>query len=120
MSHKTHAQSATRKRAAHPDFVHTFSIGALQDRVPLCFPVPEDVPPSPKRRYRSAYRYLGYEDLLDPTSLASLTCFQVALRLFDFSPSYNMFVRMWYSRDTDRAPSAGQVGSSRPPCCTAR
>jgi hypothetical protein len=34
--------------------------------------------------------------------------------------SYNIFVRMEYSRDTDQAPSAGQVGSSVSPCCTVR
>ena len=27
---------------------------------------------------------------------------------------------VWYSRDNDRAFRAGHVGSSAPPCCTAR
>ena len=96
MSNETGAQNADRRRAAHLDFVPTFSVWALQDRVPLCFPVPEDVPPSPKRRYRSAYRYLGDDDLLDPTLLAPLTCFQVALRLVDFSPLRNHLAQCYY------------------------
>ncbi|MBS1252248.1 MAG: hypothetical protein MAG451_01286 [Anaerolineales bacterium] len=45
--------TATQKRAAHPDFVLTFSVEALGDRLPFPFPVPQDVPPSPKRHYRS-------------------------------------------------------------------
>jgi hypothetical protein len=32
----------------------------LQERLPLRFPVPANVRPSPKRRYRSEYHYLGY------------------------------------------------------------
>jgi hypothetical protein len=58
---------ASRKRAAHPDFVPTFSLGALRERLPFRFPVPAGVLPSPKGRYRSEYRYLGYEDLARPT-----------------------------------------------------
>lgn len=86
MNCETAAQSAARKRAQHPDFVPTFSVQALQDRLPLLFPVPEGVLPSPKEHYRSAYCYLGYDDLLDPTVLAQLTEFEVALRLIDLAP----------------------------------
>jgi len=86
MSNETRAPSAARKRAEHPDFVRTFSVQAVQDRLPLPFPVPQEVSPSPKHRYRSAYRYLGYDDLLDLTLLAPLTDFEVALRLIDLSP----------------------------------
>jgi len=86
MSNETRTQSAARKRAQHPDFVDTFSVSALQDRLPLRFPVPEDVLPSAKRYYRSQYHYLGYDDLLDPTLLASLTDLEVALRLVDLAP----------------------------------
>jgi len=86
MSTPPAAPSATRKRAAHPDFVAIFSVQAIHDRLPLRFPVPEEVSPSPKRHYRSAYRYLGYDDLLDRTCLAHLTDWEVALRLIDLSP----------------------------------
>lgn len=86
MSNPTTAPSAASKRAAHPDFVATFSVQALQDRLPFSFPVPEQVPASPKRHYRSTYCYLGYDDLLDLTRLAQLSDFEVALRLVDLSP----------------------------------
>lgn len=86
--------TASQKRAANPDpstgsghrFVKTFSLEALKDRLPFRFPVPEDVLPSPKRRYRSQYCYLGYDHLLIPGILATLTRFEIALRLIDFSP----------------------------------
>mgnify|MGYP001821680972 CR=1 FL=1 len=77
---------ASRKRAAHPDFVPTFSLDALQEHLPVRFSVPQGVPPSPMRRYRSEYRYRGYEDLACPSRLANLSLFEVALRLIDFSP----------------------------------
>jgi len=51
----------------------------------LRLPVPADTPPSPKRHYRSEYRYQGYDDLLQAGTLANLTLFEVGLRLIDFS-----------------------------------
>jgi hypothetical protein len=98
MSNALEVQTAARKRATHPDFVRTFSAYALQDRVPLSFPVPEDVPLSPKRRYRSAYRYLGDDDLFDPTALDQLTFFEVVLRLVDFAPLRNYLAQCYYAQ----------------------
>jgi hypothetical protein len=86
MSENSAELTASQKRAAHPDFVKTFSLDALRDRLPFRFPVPEGLPPSPKRLYRSRYRYLGPEDLALPAILATLTLFEIALRLIDFSP----------------------------------
>lgn len=60
------------------------------------FPVPETVPPSPKRHYRSEYCYLGYADLACPTSLADLTCFEIALRLIDFSSLRDHLAQAYY------------------------
>jgi len=95
---------ASRKRAAHPDFVSTFSLDALQARLPFRFPVPAGVPPSPKRHYRSGYRYLGYADLACPDQLADLTPFEIALRLIDFSPLRDYLAQAYY------VPSAkGQI-----------
>jgi hypothetical protein len=88
--------SASRKRAAHPAFVSTFSVGALAARLPFRFPVPEGVPPSPKRRYRSAYRYLGHADLAQPDYLARLTLFEIALRLIDFSSLRDYLAEAYY------------------------
>jgi len=96
--------SASRKRAAHPEFVPTFSLGALRARLPLRFPVPGGVPPSPKRHYRSEYHYLGYADLACPSRLASFTLFEIALCLIDFSPLRDYLAQSYY------VPSAkGQV-----------
>jgi len=95
---KTQNLIASHKRAAHPDFVPTFSLGALQERLPFHFPIPQDVLPSPKRHYRSEYRYLGHEDLACPTQLANLTFFEVALRLIDFSPLRDYLARAYYAQ----------------------
>ena len=88
--------TASRKRAAHPAFVSTFSVGALAARLPFRFPVPEGVPPSPKRHYRSAYRYLGDADLAQPDGLAHLTEFEIALRLIDFAPLRDYLAQAYY------------------------
>jgi hypothetical protein len=98
------ALTASRKRAAQPAFVSTFSLGALQERLPLGFPVLEGVPPSPKRHYRSEYCYLGYADLACPSSLARLTLFQIALRLIDFSGLRDYLAQVYYV-----ASAKGQV-----------
>jgi hypothetical protein len=87
---------ASRKRAAHPEFVSTFSLGALREHLPLRLAVPEGVLPSVKRRYRSAYRYLGYEDLARANPLASLTLFEVALRLINFAPVRDYLAGAYY------------------------
>ena len=95
---------ASRKRAAHADFVPSFSLGALRDQLPFRFPVPRHVPPSPKRRYRSQYRYLGYEGLACPAQLANLSLFEVALRLIDFSSLRDYLAQAYYV-----ASAKGQV-----------
>jgi hypothetical protein len=110
---------ARRKRAAHPEFVSTFSREALQARLPLCFPVPETVPPSPKRHYRSEYHYLGYADLACPDHLADLTCFEIALRLIDFSSLRDYLAQAYYAGSAKGQvpfPLWGTYGSIRSPC----
>jgi hypothetical protein len=87
---------ASRKRAAHPDFVPTFSLDALRSQLPFRISVSQDVPPSPKRHYRSEYRYLGCEDLACPSGLANLSLFEVALRLIDFSPLRDYLAQAYY------------------------
>ena len=58
---------------------------ALQARLPLLWPTPSATPPSPKKQYRSHYRYGGYEKLTDPAVWAYLSPFELALHLIDFS-----------------------------------
>jgi len=104
MSEPATPLSAPQKRAAHPDFVPTFSLDALRDRLPLRFPVPAEVPPSPKRRYRSHYRYLGPAELAVPAVLATLTVFEVALQLIDFSPLRNFLAQCYTQSAKGQVP----------------
>lgn len=97
MSQNTSPQTASQKRAANPDFVKTFSLEALKDRLPFRFLVPKQVPPSPKSQYRSQYHYPSYGDLADLTILASLTVFEIALRLIDFSPLRDYLAHLYYT-----------------------
>ena len=78
--------SATEARAQDLAFVTQCSLEGLRDQLPLLWSVPDDVPPSPKRSYRSHYVYHGWEDLEDPANWEHLSEFDLLLRLIDFSP----------------------------------
>lgn len=101
---RDHKLTAQQKRAAHPDFVQTFSLPALRSRLPFRFPVPAGLPPSPKRKYRSLYRYLGCEDLANPAVLSALTRFEIALRLIDFSPLRDYFAQCYVQTAKGQTP----------------
>ena len=45
----------TKARALDSDFVAQCSFEGLRHRLPFLWPIPDDVPPSPKRSYRSHY-----------------------------------------------------------------
>ena len=77
--------SAVKARAEDKRFVQQCSLSGLQTRLPLCWSTPPDVPPSPKRAYRSHYLYLGWQDLQDPATWDQLSDFDLVLRLVDFS-----------------------------------
>jgi len=77
--------SAPQTRAHDAAFVQLCSLRGLQARLPLGWPTPPDVPPCPKRAFRSHYRYLGYHDLLDLAAWEFLSDFDLALRLVDFA-----------------------------------
>jgi len=78
---------AAEQRRRNPDFLARAAISSLADRLPLPWPTPPETPPSPKRRYRSAYlppdsrRLLG----LDERAWAALGNFDLVLGLIDFS-----------------------------------
>ena len=78
--------TAMQKRAASPNrkALARFTLPTLKERLPLVFPCDPTLPPSPKRGYRSAYRYLGVDDLNEQT-IESFSPFEIAVRLFDFS-----------------------------------
>lgn len=71
-------------RARDAQFVRQCSLTGLAERLPLSWPTPADTPASPKRRYRSDYRYLGWDDLLAPADWDELTDFDLLLRLINF------------------------------------
>lgn len=77
--------SAVEARAKDALFVGHCSFWELQGRLPLLWPTPPDVPPCPKKSYRSHYQYLGFEDLQDPKAWETLSDFDLVLRLVDFS-----------------------------------
>jgi hypothetical protein len=72
-------------RAQDEDFVRRCSLAGLQERLPLRWPTPAHTPPSPKKRYRSHYQYLGWQDLAQPADWAAYDDFELLLRLVDFS-----------------------------------
>jgi hypothetical protein len=74
-----------KSRAQDPTFVTQCSLDGLRHRLPLRWPAPPDIPPSPKNAYRSHYVYLGWQDLEDPTTWEHLSDFDLLLRLIDFS-----------------------------------
>lgn len=77
--------SAVVTRAQDADFVRESNFFQLQDQLPLCWPTPPGIPPSPKRSYRSQYAYLGCSDLQNRQSWQNLSDFDLVLRLIDFS-----------------------------------
>ena len=78
--------SPTQTRAQDAAFVAQCSFAALRNRLPFLWPVPDDVPPSPKQSYRSSYVYRGCQDLDDPANWEHFSDFDLVLRLVDFSP----------------------------------
>jgi hypothetical protein len=86
--------TAVETRAQDPTFVAQCSLTGLEDRLPLIWPIPPDIPPSPKKSYRSHYVYLGWDDLLDSTVWEYLSDFDLILRLVDFSPLRDMLAHL--------------------------
>jgi hypothetical protein len=76
--------TAIQKRAQKPKALEPFTLHKLKERLPLILPCDPTLPPSPKPRYRSAYRYLGVDDLNEET-LGTFSSFEIAVRLFDYS-----------------------------------
>jgi hypothetical protein len=99
-----HVPTAEHKRAHNEAFATTFSLDVLRDRLPLPFPVTDDVAVSPKRRYRSAYRYLGCDDLADPVRLRQLSDFEVALRVVDFGTLRDLLAAHYVRSAKGQAP----------------
>jgi hypothetical protein len=84
--HEQQEQTARKLRAQVARLLDTFSLEALQDRLPLRFP--SRVPGGESLCFRalSWYTYAGWAILTDRKQLAVLSAFYVALHLIDFSP----------------------------------
>jgi hypothetical protein len=76
--------TAAEQRTQDATFIATCRWSALCERLPLRWPTPPDTPPCPKKSYRSHYVYRGATDLADPAIWASLSDFDLVLRLIDF------------------------------------
>ena len=76
--------TAIQKRAQNTEALVPFTLDHLKRELPLVFPLDLNLPPSPKPRYRSAYCYLGFDDL-DEETLETYSPFEIAVRLFDYS-----------------------------------
>jgi hypothetical protein len=75
-------------RAAEAAFVSQCSLASLQPHLPLTWPVPPEIPPSPKKSYRSHYVYpfqAEVTDLAQVLAWKDLSDFDLLLRLVDFS-----------------------------------
>jgi hypothetical protein len=80
---KEEALTAIKKRAQQKERMIPFDLETLRRHLPLILPRDPDLPPSPKPRYRSTYRYPGADDLNEKT-LQSFSSFEIATRLFDY------------------------------------
>jgi len=78
------ALTAAEQRTQDPPFVTTCSWKALREQFPLGWPTPPSTPPCPKKAYRSHYVYRGATDLENLATWASLSDFDLVLRLVDF------------------------------------
>lgn len=97
--------TAIKKRALQPLLVTMFAVQSLLHQLPLAFPVGDNLPLSPKTRYRSQYRYLGPQRLLDRAELTKLSDFEIALYLIDFSPLERRLAQVYYvPSDKGQAP----------------
>lgn len=98
----------TQQRCQDPALVASLSFPSLSGKLPLSLPVPADIPPSPKPRYRSQYVYLGYEDIVTPkgnlTVWPTLSLFDLALRLIDFSSLEAPLAQIVYSASAKGHP----------------
>lgn len=101
---RTPDRSPAQTRAQDESFVRQCNFRALRPDLPLRWPTAPDTPDSPKRRYRSQYRYLGCDDLDDLAHWEHLSLWELVLRLVDLAP-----LRPWLARRLGWTSARGQV-----------
>jgi hypothetical protein len=75
--------TAIEKRAQNQEALAPFRLHELKQKLPLVMTRDPELPPSPKPRYRSAYRYLGFDDLNEET-IETFSAYEIGVRLFDY------------------------------------
>jgi hypothetical protein len=95
--------TAIEKRAQNRKALAPFRLHKLKEKLPLVLPCDPNLPPSPKLRYRSAYRYLGFDDLNEET-LETFSAFEIGARIFDYSSLEPLLAAHIY-----KASAKGQV-----------
>lgn len=76
--------TAIEKRARNQKAMVPFRLDEVKQKLPLVLTPDPELPPSPKPRYRSAYRYPGFDDLNEET-METFSSFEISVRLFDYS-----------------------------------
>ena len=99
----TKTPTAVQKRSQNRKALAPFALHSLKEKLPLVLSRDPNLPPSPKPRYRSAYRYPGLEDLNQDT-LETFSQFEIGVRLFDYSSLELLLAAHVY-----RASAKGQV-----------
>ena len=82
--HERQAKTAYKQRETVARFKTTFSLSALQRKLPLRFPCM--VPEVPTFRAQSWYAYPGWTALRESKKLESESAFYIALHVIDFAP----------------------------------
>jgi hypothetical protein len=82
---KAKTPTAIEKREQNRKALEPFALDNLKEKLPLVLSPDPNLPPSPKSRYRSTYRYLGWDDLNEET-IEVFSPFEISVRLFDYSP----------------------------------
>ncbi len=73
-------------RGGEAEWVAQLGFAHLQAKLPLPWPRPSDTAACPKLRFRSHYRYLGWEELREESRWEGQSLFALLLSLVDFSP----------------------------------
>jgi hypothetical protein len=100
---KAKTLTAIEKREQNRKALEPFALDNLKEKLPLVLSPDPNLPPSPKPRYRSAYHYLGGDDLNEET-LETFSPFEIGVRLFDYSSLEPLLAAHIY-----RASAKGQV-----------
>ena len=93
---KAKRPTAIEKRKQNREALKPFSLDELKEKLPLVLAPAPGLPPSPKTRYRSAYRYLGADDLNEKTLNVFSPFFHFHPLFFALFAPFASFVPSWF------------------------